>query len=159
MSRRSSWNRNPAVTYRPLVALSSLALLTLAGCGAADSSSQRPVAVETVTVTAEAEPAPTVTVTVTADPHDDVEAQDVSAESADSAGGARSSVQSDETSGQRNARKSAESYLEYSAFSREGLIEQLEYEEFSRAAAEYEVDAVNADWNEQAVKSAESYLE
>ena len=68
-------------------------------------------------------------------------------------------MQDDETSGQRNARSSAESYLEFSAFSRTGLIEQLEFEEFSRADAEYAVDALDVDWNEQAVKSAESYLE
>ncbi|WP_246777906.1 Ltp family lipoprotein [Rhodoluna limnophila] len=64
-----------------------------------------------------------------------------------------------ETVNQENARKSAESYLEYSAFSRQGLIDQLEYEEFATEDAEYAVDAVGADWNEQAAKSAESYLE
>lgn len=49
--------------------------------------------------------------------------------------------------------------MEYSAFSRQSLIEQLEYEEFSRADAEYAVDSLDVDWSEQAVKSAESYLE
>ena len=65
----------------------------------------------------------------------------------------------DETAGERNARRSAEAYLEYSSFSRQGLIDQLLYEEFSQADAEYGVDALGADWNEQAALSAEAYLE
>lgn len=64
-----------------------------------------------------------------------------------------------ETLGQKNARESAESYLDFAAFSRQGLIDQLEFEEFSTEDAEYAVDALNVDWNEQAAKSAESYLE
>jgi hypothetical protein len=64
-----------------------------------------------------------------------------------------------ETIGQKNARESAESYLDFSAFSRQGLIDQLEFEEFSTEDAEYAVDAVDVDWKEQAAKSAESYLE
>lgn len=64
-----------------------------------------------------------------------------------------------ETVGEENARRSAESYLRFSAFSRDGLIDQLEFEGFSSAEAEYAVDAVNADWFEQAALKAESYLE
>ena len=62
------------------------------------------------------------------------------------------------TSGQRNALKSAESYLRSSAFSYTGLIEQLEYEGFSNEDATYAADHCGADWKEQAVKCAESYL-
>lgn len=64
----------------------------------------------------------------------------------------------DATPGQRNALRSAESYLSFTAFSREGLISQLQFEDYSRSDAEYAVDHVTVDWNEQAVKSAESYL-
>jgi hypothetical protein len=64
-----------------------------------------------------------------------------------------------ETIGQKNARESAESYLKFSAFSRQGLIDQLEFEDYSTEDAEYAVDALNVDWNEQAAKSAASYLE
>jgi hypothetical protein len=64
-----------------------------------------------------------------------------------------------ETTGQENAIESAESYLEYSGFSRQGLIEQLEYEEFSTVDATFAVDHVTVDWNKEAVESAESYLE
>ena len=45
------------------------------------------------------------------------------------------------------------------AFSRSGLIEQLEYEGFSTEDATYAVDNLNADWNKQAALSAEQYLE
>jgi hypothetical protein len=60
---------------------------------------------------------------------------------------------------QSNARRSAESYLDFAAFSRSGLIDQLAYEGFSRADAEWAVDNLNPDWNQQAAKSAASYLE
>jgi hypothetical protein len=45
------------------------------------------------------------------------------------------------------------------AFSRSGLIGQLEYEGFTTAEATLAVDYLNVDWNEQAWKSAESYLD
>jgi hypothetical protein len=67
-----------------------------------------------------------------------------------------------ETAGQENARRSAESYLDTMAFSRQGLIEQLSSEAgagFSRADATYAVDAVSPNWNEQAAKAAQSYLD
>lgn len=62
------------------------------------------------------------------------------------------------TMGQKNALKTAESYLRSSAFSRKGLIEQLKYEEYSTEEATYAVDNIDVDWNEQAAKCAESYL-
>jgi hypothetical protein len=64
-----------------------------------------------------------------------------------------------ETVSQSNAVESALSYIEYSAFSRKGLIDQLKFEDYSTADATYAVDAIDVDWNEQAAKSAESYLE
>ena len=47
-----------------------------------------------------------------------------------------------ESVGERNAREKAADYLDYSAYSRSGLIDQLEYEGFTTAQAEYGVDAV-----------------
>jgi len=41
----------------------------------------------------------------------------------------------------------------------QGLIRQLEYEKFTSEQAKYGADNCGADWNEQAAKSAESYLE
>lgn len=62
------------------------------------------------------------------------------------------------TVSQRNAVSKAASYLRSSAFSRSGLISQLEYSGFSQADAIYGTDAQNADWNQQAVRKGASYL-
>lgn len=58
----------------------------------------------------------------------------------------------------QNALKSAKSYLSFMAFSKEGLIEQLEYEKYPHEDAVYAAENCGADWNEQALKSAKSYL-
>lgn len=60
---------------------------------------------------------------------------------------------------QRNAVRSAKQYLDYSAFSRTGLIKQLEYEGFSTADATFAVDSITVDWNVQAAKAAKAYLD
>ncbi|MCX6789176.1 MAG: Ltp family lipoprotein [Candidatus Gribaldobacteria bacterium] len=66
---------------------------------------------------------------------------------------------SNETVSQKNAVKKAISYLGYSAFSHDGLVAQLEYEQFSHADAVYGADNSGANWNEQAAKKAKSYME
>lgn len=63
------------------------------------------------------------------------------------------------TPGQRNALRKAESYLKSMAFSRTGLIGQLEFEQFASADATWAVDRVTVDWNVQAAKKAKSYLD
>lgn len=55
--------------------------------------------------------------------------------------------------------RSWNSSLSTSAFSESGLIEQLEYENFTHDQAVYGVDNCGADWNEQAAKTAKSYLD
>ncbi len=63
------------------------------------------------------------------------------------------------TAGQKNALRSAEQYLNFTAFSYKGLIEQLEYEQYLHEDAVYAADHCGADWNEQAAKAAANYLE
>lgn len=63
-----------------------------------------------------------------------------------------------ETKEEGDALRSAKSYLSFMAFSRKGLIEQLEFEGYSNASAVYAADHCEADWFEQAAKSAASYL-
>ena len=63
------------------------------------------------------------------------------------------------TTSQTNAVRRARSYLDYMAFSRSGLISQLEYEGFSYDDSVYGVDNVGANWYNQAVKKARSYLD
>ena len=71
------------------------------------------------------------------------------------------SVESEKPSGektvsQKNALKKAKSYIDFQAFSHDGLVEQLEFEGFSHEDAVYGADNCGADWNEQAVKKAKS---
>jgi host cell surface-exposed lipoprotein/uncharacterized protein DUF2510 len=67
------------------------------------------------------------------------------------------------TPAQDNAIAKAESYLDYTGFSKQGLIKQLEFDQFSTADATFAVEHLEAngsvDWNEQAVKKAKSYLD
>lgn len=50
-------------------------------------------------------------------------------------------------------------YLDVSAFSRQGLIQQLEHAQYSAEDATYAVDSVTVDWNQQAAKAAKQYLD
>jgi colicin import membrane protein len=59
---------------------------------------------------------------------------------------------------QQNALRSAEGYLDYTAFSHSSLVDQLEFEGYSTGDATWAVDRVSVDWNEQAAKSAKNYL-
>lgn len=63
------------------------------------------------------------------------------------------------TTGESNALRSANDYLNYSAFSYEGLIRQLEFEGYTHEQATYGADNCGADWFQQAAKSAEEYLD
>jgi uncharacterized protein YecT (DUF1311 family) len=63
---------------------------------------------------------------------------------------------------QINAVRAAQSYLNISAFSRNGLIEQLSSPAgsgFNRNDATLAVDSMNIDWNREALKSAKQYLQ
>ena len=63
---------------------------------------------------------------------------------------------------QRQALRKARNYLDYSGFSRLGLIEQLSSEhgdKFSVEDATWAVDHAGADWNAEAAESAKDYLE
>jgi hypothetical protein len=63
------------------------------------------------------------------------------------------------TVSQENALDQADNYLSFSAFSRTGLIDQLEYEGYSTADSTFAVDNVTVDWMVQAEKKAQSYLD
>lgn len=65
------------------------------------------------------------------------------------------------TGPQKNAVRSAENYLSFAGFSRNGLIRQLSSsagDGYSVADATAAVDSMTVDWNAQAAKSAELYL-
>lgn len=69
-----------------------------------------------------------------------------------------SSVAFAATYGEMNALSTANLYLSFSAFSRSGLIDQLQYEGYSISEANYAVDNCGANWNEQAKECAKTYL-
>ena len=60
---------------------------------------------------------------------------------------------------QEDATIMAKDYLEFMPFSRDGLIEQLEYEGVNTKDATQAVDQLNVDWREQAVGLAELFQE
>lgn len=67
----------------------------------------------------------------------------------------------DLTGPQRNAVRSAEQYLSFMAFSRDGLIDQLSSsagDGYDVADATVAVDSLTVDWNAQAAKAAAQYL-
>ena len=63
------------------------------------------------------------------------------------------------TIGQKNALKKAESYLKFSAFSKQSLIDQLEFEGFEQDDILFAVGNVKVDWKEECYDKAMSYLE
>lgn len=66
------------------------------------------------------------------------------------------------TGPERQAIRSAKSYLAFEGFSRAGLIAQLTSKyggKFKHADAVYAVDHITVSWRKQAVRSAKSYLE
>ena len=65
------------------------------------------------------------------------------------------------TGPQKNAVRSAKSYLSLQGFSRDGLIHQLSSpygDGYAVADATAAVDSMSVDWNEQAARSAKQYL-
>lgn len=87
------------------------------------------------------------------------EGADASGAKSDTQKESSSSSASQASSSQKNALSKAKDYLNYTAFSYTGLIEQLEYEKFSTEDATYGADNCGADWNEQAAKKAADYLD
>lgn len=59
---------------------------------------------------------------------------------------------------QKNAYRSAQSYLRLSGFSEPGLIKQLQFEGYSTADAVAAIERLAPDWDAEALESAQSYL-
>lgn len=90
------------------------------------------------------------------------EAVDAAAKETEEASVAPTNTSRRFTGSQLNAIRTAKSYLEYQAFSRKGLINQLssDYGEgYSVNDATVAVDSLDVDWKEQAAKAAAQYLE
>lgn len=61
------------------------------------------------------------------------------------------------SSEQSRAQSMAQRYLRTISFSKSGLKDQLVFEGFNDSDAQWAVDNIDVDWNEQAVKKAEDY--
>lgn len=88
----------------------------------------------------------------------DVKAAADAAAEAKQEAAAKAKAEAAVTVSQKNALSKAKSYISYTAFSHDGLVEQLEYDQFSTADATYGADNCGADWNEQAAEKAKSYM-
>ncbi|WP_193597703.1 Ltp family lipoprotein [Microbacterium sp. YJN-G] len=60
---------------------------------------------------------------------------------------------------QTNAIAKAKDYLNFSGFSRAGLISQLEFEGYSTESATFGADNAEADWNAEAAEKAKQYTD
>lgn len=67
--------------------------------------------------------------------------------------------QNGNTSADGDAVSAAEDYLSFMAYSYDGLVEQLEYDGFSREEAKAAVDSLEIDWDAQAAKAAREHIE
>jgi type IV secretory pathway VirB10-like protein len=145
--RQSAW-----LGFRPVAVLLALfaLLVLLTACGGTEpepaAATTEPVPVETTepepAPVAAPEPAPEPTVEPEPTPEPEPEP-----------------VEPEFTVAQEQAIGSAQDYLAFMAFSKSGLVEQLEFEGFSESDAEFAVEHITVDWNEQAVESAEAYLD
>lgn len=143
------------VTFRRLrqtavIACACTPIALLTACG---STSDTAV---TTTVTAHAEPV-TVTSTVTGS-QTNTSSRTAPPTTTRTPTATRTSPTSSLTPAQRNAVGKARSYLQLSAFSRQGLIDQLKYESFAADDAAFAVDYISPNWTQQAVKKAAEYM-
>lgn len=68
-------------------------------------------------------------------------------------------AEDDVPSDHASALKSAETYSDMMHMSKQAIYDQLtsEYDQYSEEAAQYAIDNIDADWNENALESAKSY--
>lgn len=60
--------------------------------------------------------------------------------------------------GEQQALEKAIDYIDYSAFSKEGLYDQLKFEGFSNKEARFAVNHIDASWKKQALLKGQDYL-
>ena len=63
------------------------------------------------------------------------------------------------TVAQENAKGTAESYLEYSGFSKKGLQKQLKFEGYKTKDIDAALATMKVDWNAEAAETAQSYVD
>ena len=122
------------------IAVLVLLLIALVSCfGSGDDTSEDTDVQDDVVVTEEATEEATEAPTTAPDPANDLNTEE------------------------KNAYKKGLDYLDYSGFSRTGLIEQLEYEGYPSEACEKAVSVIEekgeVDWNEECLEKAKDYMD
>lgn len=135
--------KQPKKRLLPVVAVVVVLLFALSTCGSNDSSKP------------EEKPTESTQTPQTTDETPNADNSQVDEPSANS----EAEPAPSETMGQKNAVRKAKDYLNFTAFSYVGLIQQLEFEGFSTEEATYGADQCGADWNEQAALKAQVYLD
>lgn len=134
---------------KPIGCLIALILFLLAGACGAGGNTDTPETTTPVDSIAQTQPVQTT------EPQDDTASAPVQTtapvETTDPA--------EDITFGEKNALATAKNYLRFTAFSYTGLIDQLEFEGYTKEEATYGADNCGADWKEQALNSALNYLD
>ncbi|MFC3241235.1 Ltp family lipoprotein [Gordonia humi] len=133
----------------------AFAALGVASCGSDTGTAAMP---STVTVTA------TTTETITARPRSTERAAPTASTTTEAVEAttrtpARTTSADAMSASRRNAVQKGRDYLDMSAFSRQGLIEQLAYEGFTESDATFAVDSLSPNWTQQAKKKAAEYME
>ena len=140
-----------------IVAGAALLLVGTAACGSTPSGTPA----QTVTVT-QTPPAATETVTAMPESAPEQTQEPVEATTAIEPPPPPTSADRAMTLAQEQAVEEAQSYLDYSGFSEQGLLEQLTSQYgagFEKADAQFAIDYLKPDWNAEAAESAASYLE
>lgn len=78
---------------------------------------------------------------------------------AEGGGSTHAAPEGKEARERRRARARAQEHLDYAAFSRSGLVDQLEFEGYTTKVARHAVDSLDVDWAEQAARAAMNYRE
>ncbi len=151
------------IVVAALFVIGSISNLSAGGSGDAASPSPTGVAevseapAETEEPTASEEPAPEATTSPEATPDPTPEPTAEATQAPDPIPAPKPTPAL--TASQRNAIAKAQDYLDYTSFSRSGLIDQLVYEGFTKTVSTFAVDSLKVNWKEQSYLKAQDYLE
>lgn len=158
-SPKKAWYKRKRVVIPTVALVGIVALASSHGSGATPSAAPVVASASAVPQSAAAtmSAADEESDSASAEPSEDA-TDEPSADSSDDAT-ADSEDSDDMTVSQEQAVDKAEEYIDYTAFSRTGLIKQLKYEGFSTSDSKFAVDHIDVDWMEQAELKAKQYLD
>lgn len=148
---------------RVIIPTAGLALLIGIGATQGGRGGATPNAAPVAASSAPASPAPSQSTVSAPEPSDSPTPAETTASPSDDAEDLGDDESEAEDPGytfsQEQAIDKALEYLDYTAFSKSGLVNQLKFEGFSKADAAFAVEHIEVDWNEQAALKAQDYLD